>query len=121
MKKLISLLWILLLLTSCNPSSKSDIFEKKKECKRYEKEIINDLCDNCKLWENKVFYSEKTNSCLYEEIITKYNNDIVASEEHRIVDYLNNEELYKATFITWDWDINEKYEKYKERINELKK
>jgi len=136
MKKIILILWILLLLTSCYSNSKDlekieelkgkvelDNFEKKKECISLEWDMRKQLewyeryssrMEWTTLYLTEVFYSPLKNSCLYKsEFIF---NDIYKLE---INDFFTKEIIFEKICDAWEWyDFSSCLETFN---NELKK
>jgi PBP1b-binding outer membrane lipoprotein LpoB len=115
MKKIILLLWILLLLTSCNSNTKvletdNDYFDKKKECALLYDTVYSSLED--KYWKitnwvdktwyyqieiPKIFYSPILNSCIsYTEVI-----DRIKSEKTNWIYHFEITNILTKEIIDW--------------------
>ena len=125
MKKLITILWIFLFLTSCSNSQNSEeiennAFEKKKECallydsvyewleKKYW-EIIDwfDTTWYYQIENPEIHYSSSLNSCIsYTEVIERVKRDeLNAIYNLEITDLLTKEVIDLAVCYDWaDWE-----------------
>jgi len=135
MKKLITLLWILLLLTSCfnqqESEKKSDIFERKQNCAEYKDLMLEDWTNKNLDWMNstwdaykldieEIFYNDENETCIYVLTIDKFIDLVVNGKYTDYIrlnryayDFLSKKELFSTT------DLND--EEFNTKIEELKK
>lgn len=103
MKKIILFVAVITLLTGagCSKNKQSvnivdDVdFQKKKDCAEYKEQMKNDVAKNYgdSAGLGEIFYSPKTNSCLYGILkITEKGSSYI--QELTIIDYLNNKIIY---------------------------
>lgn len=91
-------------------AEKNDLFEKKQDCQRYEKEISEKVKSNnfyvAKTNANsynylqKIFYSPKANSCLYVYLEVTYVNEKREWDSFTLVDALTNN-IISSNLIKW--------------------
>lgn len=139
--KLISLLWIILLLTSCysNPKDlekieelenkvsklessiwEKDLFWKKQECLAYKNDIYNfALSYDSDIWNiEEIFYSPSEESCFF--IANKlYKYDLWERNIKMIFDYLN-QKMIKEAAMNQEWWFLMEDNWFEEKISELK-
>ncbi len=127
MKKLLPILFLTsLLLSACNFnwSNKEDLFQKKQECIKLEKDMWEQLNSNERYWNRMesttlyltiIFYSPIRNSCIYKSEFIVWD-----SYQLELNDFFTKEVIYDKLCLKWGTQYSDCSSDFENKIKELK-